>query len=157
MPGPQSYRRRLSSFSDVDSVSDHGFLYRRLNVLLLQCHVIPNEWLAFFLSFFSLKLVHFEHPPKSVRIIAPFGCDWHGWCYISVTDSVKPLLPWLLLARSVYTYNHAPCHLTGFVQSHIRRFHACVATVTSVPPAWLKFWHRLSRNDRDLHWWVLLR
>ena len=45
-------------------------------------------------------------------------------------------------ARSVYTiqpYNHAPCHVTSLMQSHIRKVRACQFSC-NLPPALLVEW-----------------
>ena len=65
-------------------------------------HVILHEWIAFYSAFWiRTKVVYLQR--------------WHGWCHMK-----------LLLSQRILrtTYNHAPCH---FMQSHIRKVHACLA------------------------------
>ena len=40
---------------------------------------------------------------------------WHGWCHVKLLPSRRILCT---------PYNHTPCH---FMQSHIRKVHACLA------------------------------
>ena len=54
---------------------------------------------------------------------------WHGWCHVKLLPS------WCVLCTP---YNCAPCH---FMQSHIRKVHACLALTCH-----LHFW----QNDQDL-------
>ena len=83
----------------------------------LLSHVILNEWLCLFIA-------RFEYPPK--------------WCTYSAVI-VTWLVPRKLLpSRRVLCtpHNHAPCHVTSCVATHLR----CMHVSCNLPPALLAQW-----------------